>query len=84
MHDREKFYRASRSVPSGLVIGGDQPFVQHLIGVSISPMVGSIYNMGVWDKSAWVNLATRRILDGEATAPNATRRPAIAWTMGSA
>ena len=57
-------------MPSGLVVGGDQPFVRRLIGVSISPMVGSIYNMGVWDNSAaaWVNVATRRTLDGEATA----------------
>ena len=37
---------------SDLVIGGDQPFVRRLIGVSIFPMVGAIYNMGVWDKVA--------------------------------
>ena len=38
-----------------------------LIGVSTSPLVGSIYNMGVWDKvaAAWVNVATRRTLDRE-------------------
>ena len=50
-----------------LVIGGDQPFLRHLIGVSISPMVGSIYNMGVWDKgaAAWVNTARRRTLREE-------------------
>ena len=40
----------ARWVPSGLVIGGDQPFVRRLIGVSISPLAGSIYNMGVCDK----------------------------------
>ena len=36
-----------------------------LIGVSTSPLVGSIYNMGVWDKvaAAWVNVATWRTLD---------------------
>ena len=41
-----------------------------LIGVSISPMVGSIYNMGVWDKgaAAWVNTATRRTLREEVAA----------------
>ena len=52
----------SRWVPSRLVIGGDQPFVRRLIGVSTSPLVGSIYNMGVWNKvaAAWVNVATRR------------------------
>ena len=48
----EKFHWVSRWVPSRLVIGGDQPFVRRLIGVSTSPLVGSIYNMGVWDKVA--------------------------------
>ena len=57
----------SRWVPSRLVIGGDQPFVRRLIGVSTSPLVGSSYNMGVWDKvaAAWVNVETRRTLDRE-------------------
>ena len=60
----------SRWVPSRLVTGGDQPFVRRLIGVSTSPLVGSIYNMGVWDKvaAAWVNVATRRTLDREEAA----------------
>ena len=57
-------------MPSWLVVRGDQPFVRRLIGVSIFRMMGSVYNMGVWDKSAaaWVNVATRHTLDGEATA----------------
>ena len=57
-------------VPSGLVIGGDQPFVRRLIGVSTSPLVGSIYNMGVWDKvvAPWVNVATWRTMDREEAA----------------
>ena len=60
----------SRWVASGLVIGGDQPFVRRLIGVSTLPLVGSIYNMGVWDKvaAAWVKVATRRTLDREEAA----------------
>ena len=60
----------SRWVPSRLVIGGDQPFVRRLIGVSTSPLVGSIYNIGVWDKvaAAWVNVETRRTLDREEAA----------------
>ena len=55
---------------SQLVIVGDQPFVGRLIGVSILPMVGSIYNIGVWDRGAatWVNTATRRTLQEEAAA----------------
>ena len=37
---------------------------------SPSPMVGSIYNMGVWDKGAatWVNVGVCCILEVEATA----------------
>ena len=60
----------SRWVPSRLVIGGDQPFVRRLIVVSTSPLVGSISNMGVWDKVAapWVKVATRRTLDREEAA----------------
>ena len=44
--------------------------MRRLIGVSISPMVESIYNMGVWDKgaAAWVTTATRRTLREEAAA----------------
>ena len=55
---------------SELVIGGDQPFVRRPIGVSISPMLGSIYNMGVWDKVAVarVKAGVRRTLEGEAVA----------------
>ena len=41
--------------------------MRRLIGVSTSPLVGSIYNMWVWDKvaAAWVNVATWRTLDCE-------------------
>ena len=64
------FYWATRWAESELVIGGDQAFVRRLIGVSIPPMVGSINNMGVWDKgtAAWVNTATLRGLREEAAA----------------
>ena len=60
----------SRWVPSNSVVGGDQPFVRRLIGVSNSPLVGSIYNTGLWDKvaAAWINVATRRTLDCEEAA----------------
>ena len=47
--------------------------MRRLIGVSTLPLVGSIYNMGVWDKvaAAWVNVATRRTLDREEAAVQA-------------
>ena len=37
----------SSLVPSRLVNGGDQRFICRLIGISVSPKVGSIHNMGV-------------------------------------
>ena len=57
-------------MPTVLVFGGDQPLVRCLIGVPISPMVGSIYNMGVWNSvaAAWVKSDVRRTLEGEAVA----------------
>ena len=69
-HDSKKFYWGTKWVPAELVIGGDQPFVRRLMGVLISPMAGSIYNMGVWDKVAavWVKAGVGRTLEGEAVA----------------
>ena len=70
IQDCKKFYWATQWVASELVIGGGQPFVRRLIGVSILPMVRSIYNMAVWDKgaAAWVNTTTRRTLREDAAA----------------
>ena len=70
IHDSKKSYWAMSLVPNELVIGGDQPFVRRLIGVSTSPMVGSIYNMAMWNRgvAAWVNVADRRTLEGGAEA----------------
>ena len=52
---------------------GDQPFVRRLLGISFSPLVGSIYVLGMRDKSAaaWVNVESRRTFQSEAT----TRQP---------
>ena len=68
VHDCKKFYSGTKWVPAELVIGGDHLFVRRLIGVSISPLVCSFYNMGVWDKvaAAWVKPDVRRTLEGEA------------------
>ena len=70
VHDCKKFYWGTKWVPGELVIRGDQPLVRRVIDVSILPMVGSIYNMGVWDKvaAAWVKAGVRRTLEGEAVA----------------
>ena len=70
VHDRKNFYSGTKWVPAELIIRGDQPFMRCLIGVSVSPMVGLIYNMGVWNKvaAAWVKAWVRRTLEGEAVA----------------
>ena len=52
VHGCKKFYWGTKWVPAELVVRCDQPFMRPLIGVSILPMVGSIYNIGVWDKVA--------------------------------
>ena len=66
----QKFCWASNWVPDALVFGGDQPFIRRLIGVSKSPQVGSICNMGVWDKAAaaWLRVDVCRTLDIESAA----------------
>ena len=71
-------------MPPELVIGGDQPFVRRLIGVSISPMVGSLYNMGVWDKVAAVLVKSdvRCTLEGEAVARHCYRETGLSLENG--
>ena len=61
---------ASSWVLAALVLVSDQPFIRRLIGVSGAPQVGSIYNMGVWDKTAaaWLQVDVRQTLDNEAVA----------------
>ena len=52
------------------MIGGDQPFIRCLIGISLSPKAGCIYNMGVWDNTlgARVRVHERRTLALEGAA----------------
>ena len=70
IHDCKSFSGASHWAPATLVPGGDQPFIRRFIGVSTSPKVGFIYNMGVWDKAAvtWLRVGVRRTLVNEAAA----------------
>ena len=70
IHDCKILCWASTWVPAALVLGGEQPCIRRLIGVSTSPQVGSIYHMGVWDKAAdaWLRVDVRRTLDNEAAA----------------
>ena len=70
VQDSEPLYWGTKCVESELVIGGDKPFVRRLVGMSILPMVGTIYNMGVWHKvaAAKVKAGVRRTLEGQAVA----------------
>lgn len=47
-----------------LQVGGDQPFVRRIVGVSVCTQVGSLYNEGTWQKlvKAWVGQAQKRTL----------------------
>ena len=58
--------------------------MQHLIGVSTSPLMGPVYNMGVWNKgaAAWVNVALQ--IKGPGGAHTAIKRLTAAWRMGVA
>ena len=48
-----------------LQVGGDQPFVRRIVGVSVCTQVGSLYNEGTWKKlvKAWVGQAQKRTLE---------------------
>ena len=84
VHDCKKFYWGTKWVPAELVVGGDQPFVRRLIGVSILPMVGSIYNMGVWDKvaAAWVKAGVPRASEGDAVARRHSQETSLGLDNG--
>ena len=70
IHDYKSLCWANRWVLAALVLGRDQPFIRRLIGVSTSPQVGSIYNIGVWAKVAatWLRVDVRRTLDSKGAA----------------
>ena len=84
VHDCKKFYWCTKWVPAQLVIGGGQPFVRRLMSVSISPMVGLINNMGVWDRvaAAWIKAEVRRALEGEAVARRRYRETGLSLEDG--
>ena len=71
-------------MPAALVIRGDQPFVRRLIGIFISPMVGSIYSMGAWDKgaAAWVKAEVLHTLEGGALARRRYREMGLSLEIG--
>ena len=49
-------------MPEEVLLGGDQPWLRRLLGISMAPQVGSIFNEAVRDNTAkqWNGIAARR------------------------
>ena len=49
--------------------GGDQPWLRRLLGISVAPQVGSIFNQAVRDNTAkrWNGIDVRRTTESDAT-----------------
>ena len=56
-------------MPAAVLLGGDQPWLWRLLGISVAPQVGSIFNHAVRDNSAkrWNGVAARRTTLSDAT-----------------
>ena len=46
-----KFYWCDSWVPAAVLLGGDQPSLRRLLGISVAPQVGSIFNEAVRDNT---------------------------------
>ena len=55
-------------VPAEVLLGGDQPWLRRLLGISVAPQVGSIFNEAVRDNTAkqWNGIAARRTTRSDA------------------
>ena len=64
----KKFYWCSSWVPAAVLLGGDQPWLRHPLGISVTPQVGSIFNEAVRDNTAkqWNGIAARRTTGSDA------------------
>ena len=49
-----------------MILRGDQPLTRRVIGMSICPQVGSMFNEGIWNaqKKTWEGSAIPRTMDG--------------------
>ena len=56
-------------MPAAVLLGGDQPWLRRLLGISVAPQVGSIFNEAVRDNAAkrWNGVAARRTTESDAT-----------------
>ena len=55
-------------MPAAVRLGGDQPWLRRLLGISVAPQVGSIFNEAVRDNTAkqWNGVAARRTTQSDA------------------
>ena len=53
---------------AAVLLGGDPPWFRRLLGISVAPQVGSIFNEAVRDNQAkqWNGIATRRTTRSDA------------------
>ena len=65
----KKFHWCDNWVPAAVLLGGDQPWLRRLLGISVAPQVGSIFNEAVRDNTAkrWNGVAARRTTQSDAT-----------------
>ena len=56
-------------MPAAVLLGGDQPWLRLLLGISVAPQVGSIFREAVRDNTAkrWNAVAARRTTQSDAT-----------------
>ena len=56
-------------VPAAVLLDGDQPWLRRLLGISVAPQLGSIFNEAVRDNTAkqWNDIAARRTIQTDAT-----------------
>ena len=67
--DCKKLYWCDGWVPAAVLLGGDQPWLRRLLGISMAPQVGSIFNQAVRDNMAkrWNGVAARRTTESDTT-----------------
>ena len=55
-------------MPAEVLLGGDHPWLRRLLGISVAPQVGSIFNEAVRDNTAkqWNGIAARRTTRSDA------------------
>ena len=55
-------------MPAAVLLGGDQPWLRRLLGISVAPQVGSIFNEAMCDNTAkrWNGISARRTTQSNA------------------